>query len=87
MKTNKVAKILKVYGIINAIGSLILGLILADNLPGAVEELWIVEVAAGLVASLFIYAFGEAIQLLQDIKDNTEKGAISQPNVDELPEI
>lgn len=87
MKKNKVAKILKVYGIANAIGSVVLGLILFDNLPAAVEELWIVEVAAGLVASLFIYAFGEAIQLLQDIKSNTDKGSVSQPNDDELPEM
>lgn len=73
MKKNKVAKILKVYGIINAVGSIIIGLYLFDNLPGNIADLGIVELAAGILASLLIFAFGEVVQLLQNIKDNTEK--------------
>jgi hypothetical protein len=88
-KTNTVAKILKVYGIINGIGSCILAIVLADNLPGSVDYLWVVELGAGLLSSLFIYAFGEVIQLLQDIKSNTSVQKADAPVLtsDELPEI
>ena len=37
-----------------------------------------------------IYAAGEAIQLLQDIKDNTDKNTestVEKPQDDEVPEI
>lgn len=83
---NSVAKILKVYGIVNGIASLVLAIILHHNLPRAFDSLWIVEFGAGLVASFLIYAFGEVIQLLQDIKYNTLHKPVPE-NHDELPDI
>lgn len=85
---NKVASILKAYSIINGIACIILGFILKENLPYAVEDLWIIEVAAGVFISFLIYACGEVIQLLQDIKNNTERTQPVNNNTDdELPEI
>ena len=83
---NAVAKILKVYGIINGIACIILAIILHNNLPSAFDYLWIIEFSVGLVASFLIYAFGEVIQLLQDIKYNTSHKSAAE-NSDELPEI
>ena len=87
--TNTVAKILKVYAIINAVAGCILGLIAADTFNGALVALFI---GLCIVTSFVIYAFGEVIQLLQDIKDGT-KGTITtiqkqnNNDNDELPSI
>ena len=87
--TNTVAKILKVYAIINAVAGCILGLIAADTFNGALVALFI---GLCIVTSFVIYAFGEVIQLLQDIKDGT-RGTIktiqnqNNSDKDELPSI
>ena len=87
--TNTVAKILKVYAIINAVAGCILGLIAADTFNAALVALFI---GLCIVTSFVIYAFGEVIQLLQDIKDGTRstiKTIQNQNNSDndELPSI
>lgn len=86
-KINIVAIILKVYGILNSIACVMIGLVLRDNLPSALEDLWVIELTAGIFVSFLIYACGEAIQLLQDIKNNTEKDLTERILDDELPEI
>lgn len=87
--TNTVAKILKVYAIINAVAGCILGLIGLGAFNGVVVALFI---GLCIVTSFTIYAFGEVIQLLQDIKDGT-RGTIrtiqkqNSSENDELPSI
>ena len=82
MKSNNiVAKILQVYAYVNAASGLILALALNEEL-GAVLA-WIMF-ALVLVASFLVFALGEIIDLLQNLKENTNGGrAVS----DELPEL
>lgn len=82
-KKNTVASILKVYAIINAVGGLILALLLGDEISGLLAFGVFVAVA---VVSFGIYAFGEVIQLLEDIKTNTSRTAQKDTPV-ELPDI
>ena len=95
---NAVAKILKVYAVLNFVVCLIACLIVADNLrlSGIVLA---IGIAASVCVNFVIYACGELIQLLHDIKENTAKAAISTPvkapapaqsirlYSDELPEL
>lgn len=68
---NTVASVLQVYAIINAICGLFLALRMADDYySGAAVFLLFGTV---LVASGFIYALGEVIKLLHEIKLNTRK--------------
>ena len=93
MKENKIAKILKVYAYINGavgiIASCIMGGPLSDILG---DEIGILSIAFGIATAIavnfLIYAFGEHLQLLQDIKNNTGNGIINdRPQEDEIPEI
>ena len=82
MKSNNiVAKILQVYAYVNATSGLILALALNKEL-GAVLA-WIMF-ALVLVASFLIFALGEIIDLLQNLKENTNGG---REVSDELPEL
>lgn len=82
MKSNNiVAKILQVYAYVNAASGLILALTLNEELSAVVA--WIMF-ALTLVASFFIFALGEIIDLLQNLKENTNGGR--EVN-DELPEL
>ena len=69
---NTVASVLQIYAIINAICGLFLALRMANDYyySGAVGILLFGTV---LVASGFIYALGEVIKLLHEIKLNTRK--------------
>ena len=80
-KTNTVAKITKWYAIINAA----VCVLFAFNI-GLDEILGVAVLAAGFVVNFGIYALGEVIQLLEDIKNNTAKGT-EQITVDEIPDI
>lgn len=64
-KTNAVAQIIKVIAIIEAIVIVIVGLVSMEYL----ETMSVVIIVAGVISAVFIYALGEIIQLLQDIKD------------------
>ena len=89
-----VAVMLKVYAIVNAIIGCIIGLSgLSDSYnEGDIQHGIYHFLGACIVVSFGIYAFGEVVQLLQDIKDGT-KGTITtiqQQNNndnDELPSI
>ena len=70
---NTVASIMKIFAIINAIGGIVLGIMLGDNYGAGIG---LTAVFAVAVASFFIYAFGEVIDLLQDIKYNTMRQSI-----------
>ena len=78
---NLVAKILQVYAYVNAASGLILALALNKELGALLA--WIMF-ALTLVASFFIFALGEIIDLLQNLKENTNGG---REVSDELPEL
>lgn len=78
---NLVAKILQVYAWINAIAGLVLALI-----GGLSTALAIALLAVVLFSSFMLYAFGEIIDLLHEIKRNTGK-ATERIDNDELPEL
>lgn len=78
---NIVAKILQVYAYVNAASGLILALALNEELGAVVA--WVVFVLT-LVASFFIFALGEIIDLLQNLKENTNE---RQEVIGELPDL
>ena len=93
--TNKniVAQILKIYAIVNAVAGLLISLSMHDSYVDLIESLSFVFFGLSIVVSFGIYAFGEVIQLLQDIKDGT-KGTIdsiskniNNNSSDDLPNI
>ena len=68
---NTVAKILKIYAVVNAFCGFILGLyVRGDSDNPILLGVCIYFIATCIVASFGIYAFGEVVQLLQDIKRN-----------------
>ena len=82
-RKNLVAKIMQIYAIINAAAGAIVMFLIADSLEWTVALIWFALV---LVVSFFIYAFGEMIELLTEIKINTSCSAhVDEPF--ELPEI
>lgn len=90
---NMVAVIPKVYAIVNAIIGCIIGLSgLSDSYNEIFNMVYTIFLGACIVVSFGIYAFGEVVQLLQDIKDGT-KGTITtiqkqnNNDNDELPSI
>ena len=82
MKSNNiVAKILQVYAYVNGVAGIILALLLVEDLGALVAA---VVFASVLVVNFLIFALGEIIDLLQNLKENTNGGrAVS----DELPEL
>ena len=89
---NTVARIFKVYAILNAVACFVImyGLIAGYYLNTIGVILWI---AASIVVNFGIYAIGEVIQILDDIKQNTAK-ARSNADMDatanvsaDLPEL
>ena len=82
-RKNMVAKILQIYALVNAVAGAIMTFILADSLEWTIALIWFALV---LVVSFFIYAIGEIIELLTEIKLNT-RGAAPVVEDFELPEI
>lgn len=80
---NLVAKILQVYAWLNALCGLVLAIFVQDRFSMYVAILFL---AAVLFASFMLYAFGEIIDLLHEIKRNTGK-ATERIDNDELPEL
>ena len=66
---NTVAQILKVYAVINFIACIILSLIIGKDIN--IDGIGIYFFAVSLVTNFAIFAFGEVVQLLHDIKINT----------------
>lgn len=93
MNKNIVAQILKIYAIANAVVGLFIFLSMQESYVDLIESLSFVFLGACIVVSFGIYAFGEVIQLLQDIKDNTQDtiNSISKSSnnndTDDLPNI
>lgn len=82
---NTVAKTLKIYSIINAIVVILASIIIAIN----TEEIifFILGVALGICVNFVIYAFGELIDLLDQIKENTKKAANTKEEAEDLSDI
>ena len=82
MKSNNiVAKILQVYAYVNGAVGIILALLLVEDLGALVAA---IVFASVLVVNFLIFALGEIIDLLQNLKENTNGGR--EVN-DELPEL
>lgn len=78
---NIVAKILQVYAYVNGVAGIILALLLVEDLGALVAA---IVFASVLVVNFLIFALGEIIDLLQNLKENTNGGrAVS----DELPDL
>ena len=82
-KSNEVADILQTYAAINGIAGFGLMFYIASDFNWVIAVLYF---AAIVVVSFLIYAFGEVIKLLQQIRDNTS-GMSKSPSNDELPEL
>lgn len=81
---NIVAKTIQVYAWLNAIAGLILSGIIADTSYSTDGAIMLFAVV--LFASFMLYAFGEIIDLLQGIKNNTSE--LNEGGADEeLPEL
>ena len=84
-ENNTVAKIMKVYAILN----LVVCLILAFVIGGDSETLGIIFFSIALCINFAIYAAGEVIQILHDIRRSTAASASAtvKQSDDELPEL
>ena len=88
MNENKVANTLKTTGIVGAILILIGGLVIACVVHELGFIIFLSCAVSAFLTGVAFYAFGELIQLTQDIKDNTSKNApAAQPMEDEIPDI
>lgn len=68
---NKTAIVIKVIAILGGIAGIIFGLYAIDGLN--MDEGAIFIIATSIISAIFIYGFGEIIQKLQNIEDNTIK--------------
>ncbi|TJX12724.1 hypothetical protein E9840_12190 [Tissierella creatinini] len=91
---NTIAKLIKIYAIINGIACIILALVLSSsdlftNYSSPFYEqgfpVFVFVAGTGIVVSFGIYALGEIIDLLQGIKDNTSGN--KSGGIDELDTI
>ena len=81
---NIVARILQVYAYLNTAAGVIVALLLGKELGELGTVVAIYLFAAGLVASILIFALGEIIDLLQTLKENTNG---TRAVMDELPDL
>jgi len=68
---NKTAIVIKVIAILGIIVGVIYGIVLAQS--AYTEDLAVPVIVGSILSSVFIYGFGEIIQKLQNIEDNTIK--------------
>ena len=70
MGENKVAQVIKIYAVLNGVAGAVIGLVvmgLMGTVIGVVIAIVIAVIA--MITSFGIYAFGEVVQLLEDIKN------------------
>lgn len=67
VKTNKIATIIKALSIVEVVIGVIFGLYAIDGLN--MDEGAVIIIIASIISAVFIYALGEIIQLLEDIKN------------------
>lgn len=82
---NGIAKLLKIIAIITLLAGIVL------TIWGLTDMDYYVAIFAvgigGLISAAFIRGFAEVVELLQQIKDNTDKEKKTEAVPDELPEI
>ena len=82
---NGIAKLLKIIAIITLLAGIVL------TIWGLTDMDYYVAIFAvgigGLISAAFIRGFAEVVELLQQIKDNTEKEEKAEAAPDELPDI
>ena len=78
---NIVAIVLQVYAYVNGAAGMILTLSLVEDWGAVVAAIFF---ASSLVVNFLIFALGEIIDLLQNLKENTNGGREIN---DELPEL
>lgn len=66
-RTNKVAIIIKIIAIVGAVIGIIAGCIMTDDYY--TKTLGITYIIVSVISAVFVYALGEIIQLLEDIKN------------------
>lgn len=83
---NRVAKVLKIYSIVNAIVVFLVSIVIAVDSESIV--ILIVGTALAICVNFVIYAFGELIDLLAQIRDNTKanRNVEVDPSI-ELPDL
>jgi len=82
-KRNTVALILYIYAIVNFIACVIVSFAIGDWYEA---EFGIIFFALSVVVNFGIYALGEIIQILHDIRLNTSGASTALPE-DEIPDI
>ena len=80
-KENMVAKITKIYAILNEIACIIIALAALD---GTIATIFF---ASSLVVNFGIFIVGEIVQLLEDIKNNTARNDAAPVSDDDIPDI
>ncbi len=83
--SNKIARILKIYSVINVIVVILASIVIAVNAEEII--IFILGVALGICVNFVIYAFGELIDLLDQIKENTKKAANTKEEAEDLSDI
>lgn len=78
---NIVAKVLQVYAYVNGAAGIILALLLIKDWGAVLAAIFFAMV---FVVNFLIFALGEIIDLLQNVKDNTNG---KQEIKDELPDL
>ena len=82
---NGIAKLLKIIAIITLLAGIVL------TIWGLTDMDYYLAIFAvgigGLISAAFIRGFAEVVELLQQIKDNTEKERNPEAVPDELPDI
>ena len=78
---NIVAKVLQVYAYVNGAAGIILALLLIKDWGAVLAAIFFAMV---FVVNFLIFALGEIIDLLQNVKDNTNG---KQEIMDELPDL
>lgn len=83
METNTVAKIIKVIAIISGVIGAIYGFYAIDGLNA--DEWGFAIIIISVITAVFMYGFGEVIQLLSNINNNTRKSNNITDN--EIPKL
>ena len=83
METNTVAKIIKVVSIIFGVIGAIYGFYAIDGLHA--DQWGFAIMILSVITAVFMYGFGEVIQLLSDINNNTRKSNNITDN--EIPKL
>ena len=83
METNTIAKIIKVISIIFGVIGAIYGFYAIDGLNA--DEWGFAIMIISIITAVFMYGFGEVIQLLSDINNNTRKSNNITDN--EIPKL